>query len=356
MRSKLLINDVHLGVQRTGGTTIASAAAIRSYLLNSFDKLISEHTDKDLVVNGDLFDTFQVSMTDLFDTYRSLVTWLLNSAKRGLLTRLFLGRGNHDAAKDSSKLSSFDFLGLLLKAQFPDRVVVVDTPQVIDVGIYMIPHLANQELFNHALENVPEGTKILLLHANYDNHFTVESDHSLNVSPEQARVLVDRGISLVFGHEHQARTELNGGVIVTGNQWSSSVADCLNNPDGQKAAHIICAAYDLTPLNTWQADDDFCDIDWRILDDAPAGARFIRVSGNANATEAADVVSTIAKFRKSCDAFIVTNAVKVEGVGDVDELAQSMEDVKGFDVMGFLMEQLDPDQGAVVTRLIKEAA
>jgi len=352
MRAKLLLNDIHLGVMRAGGTTPKSAAAIRQYLLTSLRELMMQHIDKDIIINGDLFDTFQVSLSDLLAFYEIACEWL--AASDG---RLFFGRGNHDWAKDSSKLSSFDFVGQILESAYPGRVVVVTKPQMLDEGVFMIPHMPNQAMFDLELKKASEELKdtLVLLHANYDNNFAVESDHSLNVSPEQAEALISGGNRLVFGHEHQARTTKGGRVFVTGNQWPSSVADCVHNPDGLKHAHMLQKEADggigICAVETWSAAKSFAEVPWDdLLDGEPHD--FVRVVGSVTAEQSADVIATISKFRQKSDAFVVTNAVKVEGVSDMEELAASVEDVKSFDALGYLLENLDPDQAEFVRDLL----
>jgi hypothetical protein len=406
MREKLLVNDIHLGVQRATGTTPATATQLKEYLLQSLEKLMFGHLDKDVVINGDLFDAFMVALLDALGFYNVARAWLQATAapkdlcddgaehqflggqpgsdfshalsrrcKRCgrppvagyadyVAPKLFLGRGNHDWSKDSSKLSMFDFVCRLLKAEFGERVVVVDQPQWIDKKIYMIPHVPNQDLFNLELDRADKllatdvervwDCGLLLLHANYDNGYTLESDHSLNVSREQVARLTDHGWTLVFGHEHQARTDLSERVIITGNQWPSSVADCLNNPDGKKHAHIIHANLDMTPIETWSADSDFAQIDWRNLGMSDNDARFVRVTGTATQEESAAVIAAIADFRRDADGvFVVTNAVQIEGMADMGEITASVENIRAFDVWGYLLEQLDPEQRSMVTRLMQ---
>lgn len=372
MRQKLLTNDVHLGVQRVAGTTPATAMQLKEYLLESFRRLIFAHKDKDLVINGDLLDAFLIMLLDALGAYEVIRSWLIETAEIDEMTglkigpRAFLGRGNHDWSKDSSKLSTFDFICRLLKAEFGDRVVVVNEPQWIDRGIYMIPHMPNQDLFDLALKDVPAldalDCGLILLHANYKNEFTIESDHSLTVSEKQAIDLVDKGYELVFGHEHQARRMLDGRVIIAGNQWPSSVADCLNNPDNKKYAHVINEDLTLTKIETWDAAEDFAEVEWKDLAEFSGGQRFVRVTGTASAEESAAVVQTIAQFRRDNEGiFVITNAVKVEGVADMGEIQATAENIKAFDVWGFLMEQLDEEERAVVMKLraehdLKEAA
>ncbi len=352
MRDSLLINDIHLGAQRVAGTTQASQLTIRLYLLEKLEELLFQHTDKDAIVNGDLFDAFWVQVLDALAFYDIARRWLIASGGK-----MRVGRGNHDGSKDSSKLSSFDMVCRILQTEFPGRFLGVAEPQWLDGNIYMVPHMANQDLFDLALSKVAEFKfgegmgGLLLLHANWNNHFTIESDHSLNVSEEQSKRLVDAGWTLIFGHEHQKREPAQG-VIVTGNQWPSSVADCLNNPDNVKAAHIIKANGTLEPIITWRAEDDFAEVDWRELGNYDGNARFIRVVGEANSDEGADVIDTISRYRRDTEVFVVTNAVVVEGVADMGELKATAENIKAFDVMGYLLEQLDPEQAAKVRDLI----
>jgi len=243
-REKLLLNDVHLGVIRTSGTTPQTAMAIRERLQQQLQDLLMQHLDKDIIINGDLFDTFNVPMQDVLRFYVTAAAWL-NASEVPQVTPdrapespfMVLGRGNHDSSKDSSKMSSFDFIARILQAQFPYRVLIVTEPTMVFDGIYMIPHMPNQDQFDLELTKVPEGASMVLLHANYDNHFAVEADHSLNVSEDQAASLIARGKTLVFGHEHIQRNYAN--IIITGNQFPSSVADCLGNKN-KNAYTITC--------------------------------------------------------------------------------------------------------------------
>jgi len=95
--------------------------------------------------------------------------------------------------------------------------------------------------------------------------------------------------------------------------------------------------------------------DWRELGAPPidADTRFIRVTGEASANEAADVVSAIAKYRAKSDAFVITNAVKIAGAEGVDTLPESLESAKAFDVLGAILETLDEKERAVVKTLME---
>lgn len=349
--AKLIVNDVHLGVMRASGTTPKTAYELRAGLQAKLRELLMAHLDVDAILNGDLFDTFQVPLSDVLEAYETFSMWL--EASRGIL---FLVEGNHDWSKDSSKLSSFAFLGRILQQAFPARVFVVSEPLQINEQLYVIPHMPNQDMFDLALKQAEAlRNHAILLHANYDNHFAVESDHSLNVSREQAERLVAGGNRLIFGHEHQARRELHDKVWITGNQWPSSVADCLHNPGDRKFAHLLnfdTEGWTPLPVETWAAEGQYADIDWRFLSDVPATAQFVRVSGEAPAEQAADVVDLIAKFRQTSHALVITNAVKVAGSKELSDVTASVEQIKAFDVLAYLFENLDPAQVEFVRGLL----
>jgi hypothetical protein len=266
--------------------------------------------------------------------------------------------GNHDAAKNSASLSSFCLLGQVLLAQYPARVAVVTQSQEVFPGVVMIPHVANQDLFNIELDKAAAlENSVILLHANWANNLTVGADHSLNVTEAQAKRLVERGNTLIFGHEHVGKTAFKGELICTGNQFPSSVADCLD--DEEKFAHVLKPGpdglWELEQVQTWAAEGAYCDISWELLNDAPADARFIRVSGNATAEQAGDAIAAISKFRQKSSAFVVTNAVKIEGSAEMSELPASIETAKMFDVLSFLYDNLSAEECAVVRQLLDAA-
>lgn len=355
MKPLLVINDVHLGVQRVAGTTPASQSEVRKYLELSMFELTHSHLDKDLCILGDLFDGFTIDYPTLLEAYHNLSSWL-NRSEGDLL----LVAGNHDIGKRDDRLSSFDVLAELLVSRFSrDRVKVIRDGLYSCGNVHIIPHCMNQDLFNLELEkarNVDSG--FLLLHANVDNGFAEESDHSLNVDGEWLARLSKKH-QLLFAHEHQHRTlKVEGGkfaVTVLGNQWPSSVSDCLAHgeaqKDGRKFAHVIHSNGSIEPIETWRRDGDFEQIDWEHLTECPA--RFIRIIGEATAEQAADVVNAVSKYRQRSNAYVVSNGVKIGGAEGMDELAEmTFEKVTSFDVLGALLEQLEPKEQKVVKELL----
>ena len=356
MTKYLVINDLHLGVNRTGGTTADSAVALRQYALNQYRELLK--LGGNVIINGDMFDSFNVPLSDLLQAYQTTVEWFLLSEG----VTLTLIPGNHDLSKNSLNLSSFEMLAKLLMARFPAQVCYLPGSNWVDqpAGIYAISHVANQELFELALSNVPDSVKTLLLHCNFDNVFAGQSDHSLNISREQAKALTKRGITLVLGHEHQGRTMMNDKVILTGNQYPTSVSDCLVHGDGQKDGckyALVIDGADMELIPTWSFKDafgGFADIAWDCLPTEDIGKCFVRVTGSATAAESASVIKAISKFRQTSNAFVITNGVKVTGLSDSDELAESVEDIRSVDVIEMLIETLDAEQAACVRKLLLE--
>lgn len=349
MKPFCVINDLHIGVVRSAGTTPLTAWQLRQYVLSQLDRLLMTADDHDLLINGDLFDTDHIPYVDLGVTFQALSKWLTRNPD----SMLYLPLGNHDRSKTSTTMSSCQFLISLLKGFAPDRVKSEDAGWAIDVAGqsgWVIPHMANQDLFDAELAKVPE-VKFLFLHCNYDNKFAVHSDHSLNLSKEAAEKLPVQ--TIIMGHEHQRKMALTGKVQITGNQFPTSVADCLGNND--KRMVTITELGQIIWHTTWEAAGSFVECDWHELATLAADAQFVRVTGKATASEAAAVPQAIAKVRRAHSAYVITNGVQFESRdGTLD--AQTLEDVQSFNVMQRLMEFLrkkNPKWEAKVRELLE---
>lgn len=330
----IIISDLHLGCVRSAGATPTSALALRSSMLAQFDSLLSK-IDEDLIILGDMLDTYNVPMQDLIAAYVSLIKWLNKGHK---LTAVI---GNHDISTDSSKLSSFQALGKMLEIHTKGvNYQFVDKPTQVD-NCYIIPHLINQDLFDMAMKSVPK-TDYLLVHCNYNNHFAKESDHSLSLSEEQAITAPVKHI--VFAHEHHTRTALKGKVFIPGNQIASSIADCLGGHD--KFMTRLSDKPEL--IKVWDSAENYAELDWRELTDCQAP--FVRIVGQASALEAADMANAIASYRKRSEAFVVSNAVKISGSEEVESLS-SLEDIKKFNIMEILQDFLTDDEYKIIENL-----
>lgn len=343
-----ILNDVHIGANRTSGTTPQSAWQLRQDLLKQFEDLLYA-ADGDLMLLGDLFDGPDIPKPDLLRAFLLLSDWCVRSPGK-----LYLVPGNHDLSKSSLQMSAFQLLGALLEAAHGPRVVYMTEAGMTPYG-YVIPHVPNQDLFDMELARVP-ACPLLFVHCNYDNHFAQESDHSLNLSQEQAEKLPVTHI--VFAHEHISRVELDDKVVIIGNQFPSSVSDCLNN----ETKHRLVV--DLPPIGfaddgepqlnfveTWAAEGDYSEQHWTELKDI---GRLIRVVGAVPSAQADQFVRTMAAFRKSAAALVITNAAKIEGVSDATQIEMSMEAVTNFNVREALRELLDEVENNKIDKLLEE--
>lgn len=332
IRPLTVINDTHGGAIRSGGTTPATAYALRQWAIQQIASLLQRASGHDLLINGDLLDTDHIPYSDLLEIYDLLMNWKIENPD----CRIILPPGNHDLSKTLTTLSSQQFLTKLLLGMFGPASVIVPTEgmeiEVAGHRGWVIPHMPNQELFDLEMAKVP-AVKYLFVHCNFDNKFAVQSDHSLNMSKEQAEKCMAEHI--IFGHEHQKKMALMGKVQITGNQFPTSVADCIGN----KNKYMLVIRPDKFEYEmTWEGEGSFVRVDWRELADVPADAQFIRVEGDVSAFEAPAVVTAISKLRKAHEAFVITNATTVEGRSQ--ETTVDMEGVANFNVMDALMALL----------------
>jgi hypothetical protein len=104
------------------------------------------------------------------------------------------------------------------------------------------------------------------------------------------------GWTLVFGHEHIGRTLYGGRVIIVGNQFPSSVSDCIGDTD-KHCLRIKNGSLQLE--HTWSAHENYAlkqiGEDLKI----PDHYKFIRVIGEASAAESAEVIKAVSSCVKA---------------------------------------------------------
>jgi calcineurin-like phosphoesterase family protein len=335
-------SDWHLGVNRVAGCTPATSYQLRQELLQEFkDMLCNIAVDGDLLLNGDLFDTASIPMSDLAQVFQMLSAWLERNGKR-----LILPNGNHDLSKNSTNFSSYQFLAKLLSDAYPLQVTHIVEGTNIGDGCYVVPHVSNQDTLELELKKIPK-CRYAFFHANFANVFAEQSDHSLSISEAQvAEMPVE---TAVFSHEHIGRTAMSGKVLVVGNARPSSISDCLGNVT-KRMLKITDAGIEF--IETWKAEGDYIDLPWQELQDT--GARFVRVVGTATTAEAAQVITTLAQFRQKSKALIISSAVKIDGQDDSEELNLSHEQISSFNVLNALLEILTPAEGVKVVKLLEK--
>ena len=356
MKDTLVLNDWHLSVKRVAGTTYETVLALRRKLQQELRHVLMEHVDVNVVILGDLYDQYISDLEDVLTFYHTAMDWLPDSSDDVVL---YLVTGNHDLSKESEVISSLEFLYVVLQASYPDRVVLINKPGMINDNTYIIPHMIDQKAFDKAVKEVPDDGKeadtlsrYLLAHCNYDNPFAGEKDHSLNLSQTQAKGLRGKGYAVCLGHEHKARSA-SLPVMIFGNQYPSSVVDCTNVVE--KFCHILRPDGTLDVISTWVASESYIEIDWKDDLNNAKDYEFIRVMGEATPEQAPVVVDRIGKLRQNSDAFIVGNAVRIEGVDISADVLNTVETIETFDILAFLFDNLKEDQVQVVKDLLEKA-
>lgn len=330
-----ILNDLHIGAIRSAGTTTVTQWALRQHILAQFKALLP--TGEDLMILGDLFDTNNIPISDVLHTYVILSDWLRENPNN----KLYNVNGNHDASKTSNILSSFQFLGALLRLGYPDRYVHIEESQAFDFG-YVIPHYPNQDLFDLELAKVPECA-YLFVHCNYDNGFAMNSDQSLNMSAEQVRNCKARKV--VFAHEHWGKDL--GKVHIPGNQIATSVSDWLAEKD-KRFMSIVDGVHSYTVCAVRA--DNYAEMDY--MDLRETNHKFIRVVGEADGEDATKVISAINKFRRGSSAFVITNAVNVRTADtNLVNFEASLNAVQGFSVMTALKNLFTEEEMKVLESL-----
>ena len=346
----LIINDIHIGVNRSGGTTVQSQVELQAAILQQLESHIEEESHH-VVVNGDLFDSFYIDLRQVINTYHVFFNWIKEHQ-----SRLTLIAGNHDWSPKDGRVSSFHLLGFMLQKSNTGGIVeVLDYKKGfchIHRNVYCIPHMPNQNMFDdevlEAVKSSHDG-QYLLLHCNYRNNFTANSDHSLNLSENQVDQLMEAGWTLIIGHEHKGYTLRGGRVIVVGNQFPTSISDCIDDTE-KCMLNLLYGGVEM--ITTWESAGQYEEIDWKDLEHSSTEAKFIRVVGVASIGESSDVVRAMSKFRQASTAFIVSNAVKVEShtlSSDIE--ISSMEEIQSFNVFDALMSELSEDERDVIKQL-----
>lgn len=345
----LIVNDTHIGTVRRGGVTPQTALLLQQRIYDNFENLIMQHTDKDIIHAGDILDDFEVPNKDVLKLYGILSRWLEESGKRFICLR-----ANHDWNPRGDKLSSWELLFHILEEQYGEQVVKVeDTLKHIDDNVYGIGHVANNDLFELELSKAMElENSVVIAHTNYNNPWAAESEHGLNITEEWAKEFVSRGNRLYSGHEHQKRELLGGKVVMFGSQDATSIADCLGND--AKYAHILNDDGSLEAIKTMDVTKEYISVDWTELDQV-GDEQFVRVSGQVDSAQAAQVINLISRFRQRSKALLITNAVKINGASSIDEFGGvSLEEIKTFDVLESLLKELEPAQQKAVKALLED--
>lgn len=329
------LNDRHIGAIRSAGTTPQSQFALRTYAIETLSRDLPN--EGDVLLGGDLFNTFSVPAYDVLRTYEVLADWLSHHPS----ATLYNMAGNHDLSKTSTVMSSFQLLGKLLSRAFGDRYVHIEQPREVPYG-YAIPHVRNQELFDLEISRIPR-CRYLFLHCNFDNNFAAQSDHSLNFSREQLAQCPAQ--HLVFAHEHHTRHV--GNVIIPGVQSGTSISDWLNPAETKSKLVISELAHILVPTEV--RSDMYLEVDYSQLATAALSpAKFIRVVGSVPAEAMSRAISAVNRVRASSEAFVVANGLAAIAEDGSFVMTEATASVSGFDIMQALREFLTADEISIL--------
>jgi len=318
----LILSDLHLHPSRQAGTTMESRNALEDWQFKKLGEILEIPHDE-LLINGDLFDKNSVSEKTLLKIYK-----LLKGENH-----VILSRGNH--CENSMTYGNISSLELLAGLLVHNCTLVFDEPEQFAQG-YVIPHCFDQATFDKHIENCPSN-KTVFLHCNFDNHYTVEADHSLNLSKAQFDGLVEKGCDVMLGHEHKFEHKEN--IFHLGCSCVTSIADALG---GDKNVLILDDSEDprgdVTIETVWSAKEDYIELEH--TDIKATKHKFVRVNGSCTMSEYPAVVRQIAELRRKSDAFIIANNVKVK-VSETEVL--DAEDVTNFNIIELLLERIDEE-------------
>ena len=146
------------------------------------------------VCTGDLFDRFAVPNSVLLGVYETYSVAAMACPDR----QFIILRGNHDASRDASRISSFELLALMLQ-QFGNIRVVDDKPWILD-GMGFIPWTPFKDAEEMA-ERFIAGTGDLEIKVIF-GHWDVEAfgDKTENLIP--TKILSQVTDCIVNGHIH----------------------------------------------------------------------------------------------------------------------------------------------------------
>lgn len=304
-----LFSDPHLGTKRAAHTTRDSARKLQQMLYTQ--ALVATDPINSLCL-GDLFDKAYNDETALVQGY--------NIAHRCNL----LLSGNHDETNRESATTSLR----ALKDMGAPIVAAEDlsTP-FFDVykEFWIIPHHASQELFEAALQEAmahahseQEGFKYLLLHCNYDVPFDTE-DSTLNLTPEDAEVLLSVFNRIFIGHEHNPKVMHDGRLVLVGNTHPTSFSDISD-----KFVWELDTARDaLDSRRIWEKRTQYREVAYGEPIPDLTGVQFVDVIGAQPAEDAADVANFVREVWGQGDSLVaVRNNV---------EIIDHLRDVSGTD-------------------------
>lgn len=209
-------NDTHLGNSASSHTTRKSSKALdRAIFDTALGCATAAKGRNDTIIHGG----------DLFHRFSNNEEIILQGIEIAKYCDAIVG-ANHDLSNRDNARSSIEIVDTVhnnVIMACVNEIVVEEFTTSDGINIVVVPHHSSQDLFDKALARVSSGD-LLFLHCNYNSPFA-HNDASLNLTPEQAELLLKKVNYIVLSHEHNPRTELDGRLIVTGNTHPTNFGD-----------------------------------------------------------------------------------------------------------------------------------
>lgn len=369
--------DPHAGKELKANTTPASRTMLANQIyLHGLQAASMPYPDLTVIGAKTTDVHFTVCAGDLFDVDSNPEHVLLQGAEIARKCNLVLG-GNHDVKNIAGRESSLSALAKLtdderfIMPPEPGRTsyhfsLVQNAPDHLgDVALYMIPHHARQQEFELALEEAREHAlkfdpvvekkgirRLLVVHCNYNLTFEA-GENDLNLTDAKARQLLGTFDYIVMGHDHRARTECEGRLIILGNTHPTSFSDqgekfvWFYNSETNGWVKATNAAPALVELNVNDLISDWKSERLSVY----ANAEWVDVVGQLKPEDTVDMAKAIRDLRKQNNYLYAVRASRVlvdAGVTDaVPEAAQKTlieiieEQLAGSDLLELFVEARD---------------
>ena len=229
--------DPHIGKKFVTGVPLHRLGERELSQMADLRKSLMDGPETYHVCTGDLFDRFVVPNHVLLAVYETYSVAACSRPDR----QFVILRGNHDASRDVSKISSFELLALMLQ-QFGNIHVVDDGPWILD-GMGFIPWTPFKDAEEMAGEFGTKKCKVVF------GHWDIEAfgDKTENLIPTKTLSKVTDLI--VTGHIHIPSEFDRDGVhvVVSGSMQPYSHAE---DPEGVLYRTFTLAEFDgIDPTN-----------------------------------------------------------------------------------------------------------
>jgi hypothetical protein len=318
-----IFNDTHLNNKAGAHTTHQSSKELDKRIFDNAMKATRTPVDATIVHGGDLFDKFS-NKEDV------ILQGMAIAAKCDVIVG-----ANHDLSNRSDVRSSISVVHEVF-----DNVCMAEVNESkyehfeaeCGTDFTIIPHHSSQDLFDMAVLECLGSFKgqrdLLFLHCNYNSPFA-QNDSSLNLTPVQAELLLERFKFIILAHEHNHRYEHGGRLVVTGNTHPTNFGDISDkfywdyNPQTKE----------MYPTLVWSKKDKYLRLNVKQLLDGTfvtEGKDFIEIVGSEidpeQAPEIAQAMQSI--WQVSSNLLMLRNNVEYKSLtAEVVDKTTQLEDV-----------------------------